>query len=363
MKQSKRKNSTAQPYVDEWDEILYDELLRDVCTVLVQTAKTSSEYRGYIEKKEQKIDKYDRLKNQVAESKEPKARRNREGMFGLITNAINSTDFGDDVELSANQLYARLRRMHDNRTAFRLVDLHEIFLCLGKTPDALFKLKSTTSVIEFLTAEDIEKLEQKEMCKPFSMIVCCVPLLGLSLVVNIKPGREKQNSLSYTIIDSLEIFLNSSKDNEDPKQITPPIPRESSFSGGDKTKNEFYSAYAFFCKCITLAKGIIFDRNGEKLDYSDTLLGTDPEKYCLVFETYEQLLQRDSFNTTNGLFETAVREFSAEKQAKEAEQERVDNRPDRAYKKSKKAALDISTREARQRSSTQKRQSHFDIDR
>lgn len=239
----------------------------------------------------------------------------------------------------------RISKKSENRSPLNLVDLHEVAICLESNPGSIKNIFGITSgeilpsfdELVYLTKDDIEKmLEYKEL--PYNIthnipiIVRCVPLLGISLVLEISNPRE----FIFKVVDSLGLFypavrhLGQTATNGIPHVLEMPSflktkgqgSMTDAFFRSDKLMREYENELSWYELCITLAKGILFD-DEEPLPCCEKLLGSDPyddttenkiliNQYEAVFNISEKSKTKGcdwNIETQNGLIEKTVRSF------------------------------------------------------
>lgn len=314
MNQIDKGKQVVQPFVDSWDKHLHDILSKNMCFALAKEYEAPG-MREYKMDKEKELLEFQNLRKEQIIKKERKDRRyshSKENMFGLIVNSdMYTSPRQPDLDLGS-RIYKRLKKMRDNRTPFRLVDLHELCLCSGRTPNELLNITSISNDIVFLTFQDLLNMRNRFRHQRYSplagnknvsVVVRTSPILGLSLIAKIY-----MSEFRYEVIDLIGNFQHSKHYSQERHQISPDFHLlQSNFNDLQDPYSLFSLTNSFYEICLAIAKGLSIDEYGRPFPdgiYSN-LIG-DGYNHPVI-----DILQ--NIQTSSGIVESAIQSINLDR--------------------------------------------------
>lgn len=217
-----RNNQLDKVYVDRWEKDLYKHLTEDRCRVIAQNVLAEeTSIKTWYEKDPPKSQKKPHYAGTSERGKSPEQirkeqrvqKRVRSRPAGVITRVLedvkkeNEPPNIDDV---GNKIYRAFKKREYNNSALLLADYHEIYTFLDDLPKTMPRKTQSVGEVTFLEVDDLKRLKSVNVGTKFFAVVKTVPVLGISLIVQIE--RKKENKFNYFIsdpLDALELEMSS----------------------------------------------------------------------------------------------------------------------------------------------------------
>ena len=340
----RRRISRDKPMKDDWD-LVFLQYVREKAVDILE-GKKNVENIAF----QQYYERYSFIERDKGN------RNGKKKYLGMIAYAIDEGDLKYLVERKIN-----------NRSSVELTDLHELYLCTGMHPDALFNIHEpqTIAQLEYLSNEDIQKLSRniRNMPESVPFVVQCVPLLGLYLTVQ-ADGKYQTKQLIYKIVDSFGIFSwpNDSETGDRHIFVIPDSPMNCGNDGKmERTiENVYKYAVTAFEKHCALAKGILTDRSNQPMDRYKALPKeiTGEKLYIrkiaqfLTLDPEHETSDSNDFATDSRLLENTIDLFMKDVKkvrSQQLEREQEKEKRDTGVGKESKESLDSNINNAKGR--------------
>lgn len=296
------------PSHDAWDDRFYDVVRAEAGKVFEKTHEP--EFSEYVQEKNKAHLKYRSDVKKHGRGRVVYSSDTKNGMLGIIAQSS-----------SLKHLKQTVADRIDRRASATLTDLHELYMCLGKSLDEIMGVPNPTMIsqIIYLSEKDVIKLHKTigngRQFETF-YVVRCVPLLGFSLLLW-REFDQGKSCFKYKIVDSLGILKVGDMSQNHPHEI---LIQNPSFVMNDPSMDQciseaYTNATELFLRLCQLSKGIIKGANGRTTPITRQFLSKSTKIDELPYSKYAVACgfgdnaTAAPFTTESGVFENTVRLF------------------------------------------------------